>query len=58
MPYVRKITKVMARIVRRKTCAVCLSPLRRSGKEYYCKVCGLEYVLERGHLLVKRAKYV
>jgi len=38
MPYVvRKITK-MGRVVRRKTCVVCLAPLRRvSRKEYYCK---------------------
>jgi hypothetical protein len=55
MIYVRKVTKMG--VVRKKNCLVCLSPLRRiSRKEYYCK-CGLEYVLERGSLLVKEAKY-
>jgi ribosomal protein L37AE/L43A len=56
--FIKKITKVMAKVVRKRNCLVCHGPLRRvSREEYYCKFCGLEYVLERGPLLVKGAKY-
>jgi homoaconitase/3-isopropylmalate dehydratase large subunit len=48
MLYVRKITKEMGRVVRKKTCVVCLAPLRRvSRKEYYCKFCGNRYIFGR-----------
>jgi hypothetical protein len=48
MIYVRKITKEMGRVVRKRYCPICHSPLRRvSGKEYYCKFCGNRYIFGR-----------
>jgi hypothetical protein len=60
--FIKKITKAMAKVVRKRNCLVCHGPLRRvARREYYCKFCGNEYIFDkcgkRWALLIKGAKY-